>query len=232
MIFMKRHIAYLLCLIVVLAQQVQAQNDEERELVMRNTNEMLHTMIMEGSQLWADDIIFFIDQLEIMNMDDETFSGSMDLSRIGVFGVSMGGIASSQVCMRDERIKCGINMDGGILGGVYDSSISQPFMFMSSIRYLGYESIFLDRLTGPGIAMTITNSDHHNFVDASTFHASYSLLGEIDGRRMLAILNEYTLAFFDRFLRDIDSQVLQPDRPGYSEINTVCNDMWMDMDSQ
>lgn len=206
-------------------QMFAAQNDEERELVMKKTNEMLHTMIMDGSQLWADDIIFFIDQLEVLNRDDKTFSGNMDLSRIGVFGVSMGGIASSQVCIRDERIKCGINMDGGILGGVYDSSISQPFMFMSSIRYRGYEGIFLKRLTGPGIAMTITNSDHHNFVDASIFDTSYSLLGEIDGRRMLAILNEYTLAFFDRFLRVADPEILDCKSSRYPEINAVCKDL-------
>lgn len=213
-------------------QMFAAQNDEERELVIRKTNEMLHTMIVEGSQLWADDIIFFIDQLEVFNKDDETFSGSMDLSKIGVFGVSMGGIASGQVCIRDERIKCGVNMDGGILGHVYDSSISQPFMFVSSIRYRGYESIFLDRLTGPGIAMTITNSDHHNFVDASIFDTSYSLLGEIDGRRMLAILNEYTLAFFDRFLRGVGSQTMQFGSPRYTEINAIRNSIWMDMGSQ
>ena len=74
--------------------------------------------------------------------------------------------------------------------------------------------------------------DQVGIVDGSIFDTSYSLLGEIDGRRMLAILNEYTLAFFDKFLKGIDSQVLQPDRPGYPEINAVCNDMWMDMDSQ
>jgi predicted dienelactone hydrolase len=195
-----------------------ANSTDKQESIFKETNELLPTFLVEGSRLWAEDIISAINQLEFLNKENDFFKGKLDLDKIGVFGMSMGGIATCQACLQDKRIKAGINMDGGIYGDVFDSSLSKPFMFINSIRYNGYENVFLKRLKNSGVVITIKNADHYNFHDISILDPTHQMLGSIDGNRMLKLLNEYTLAFFNEFLKGIESEMFDPEYPKYEEI--------------
>jgi len=195
-----------------------AKSYEEQEAVFRQSNELMPTLLVESPRIWADDISFLIDELENINQDNSIFSGKMNLEQIGVFGMSMGGIASGQVCITDKRCKAGINMDGGIYGDFLDTTISQPFMFMSSERYRGYDNIFSDHVNNSVYTITIHGADHYNFHDMSILDPSFSHLGEIDGHHMLKIMNEYTLAFFDKHLKGEDSGLLNGPSSEYPEV--------------
>ena len=195
-----------------------AKSYEEQEAVFRQSNELMPKLLVESPRIWADDISFLIDELENINQDNSIFSGKMNLEQIGVFGMSMGGIASGQVCITDKRCKAGINMDGGIYGDFLDTTISQPFMFMSSERYRGYDNIFSDHVNNSVYTITIHGADHYNFHDMSILDPSFSRLGEIDGHRMLKIMNEYTLAFFDKHLKGEDSGLLNGPSSEYPEV--------------
>ena len=46
-----------------------ASNDEERKQVFVETTKMLHTALTEGPKYWAEDISFFMDQLESLNKE-------------------------------------------------------------------------------------------------------------------------------------------------------------------
>lgn len=191
---------------------------EEQEAVFRQSNELMPKLLVEGPRIWADDISFLIDELENINQDNSLFSGKMNLEQIGVFGMSMGGIASGQVCITDKRCMAGINMDGGIYGDFLDTKISQPFMFMSSERYRGYDNIFSDHVNNSVYTITIHGADHYNFHDLSILDPSFDRLGEIDGYRMLKIINDYTLAFFNKHLKGIDSGLLNDPSSEYPEV--------------
>ena len=130
----------------------------------------------------------------------------------------MGGIASGQVCITDERCLAGINMDGGIYGDFLDTQISQPFMFMSSERYRGYDDVFANHVNNSVYTITVLGADHYNFHDLSILAPSSDRLGEIDGYRMLEIINNYTLAFFSKHLKGIDSELLNGLSSEYPEI--------------
>lgn len=191
---------------------------EEQEAVFRQSNELMPKLLVESPRIWADDISFLIDELENINQDNSIFSGKMNLEQIGVFGMSMGGIASGQVCITDKRCMAGINMDGGIYGDFLDTKISQPFMFMSSERYRGYDNIFSDHVNNSVYTITIHRADHYNFHDLSILDPSSDRLGEIDGYRMLKIINDYTLAFFNKHLKGIDSGLLNDPSSEYPEV--------------
>jgi len=195
-----------------------AKSYEEQEAVFRQSNELMPKLLVEGPRIWADDISFLIDELENINLDNSIFSGKMNLKQIGVFGMSMGGIASGQVCITDKRCMAGINMDGGIYGDFLDTKISQPFMFMSSERYRGYDNIFSDHIDNSAYTITIHRADHYNFHDLSILDPSFDRLGEINGYRMLKIINDYTLAFFDKHLKGIDSGFLNGPSSEYPEV--------------
>lgn len=203
---------------VVFVKMRNTKSYEEQEAVFRQSNELMPKLLVESPRIWADDISFLIDELENTNQDNSIFSGKMNLEQIGVFGMSMGGIAAGQVCITDKRCMAGINMDGGIYGDFLDTKISQPFMFMSSERYRGYDNIFSDHVNNSVYTITIHRADHYNFHDLSILDPSFDRLGEIDGYRMLKIINDYTLAFFNKHLKGIDSGLLNGPSSEYPEV--------------
>ena len=195
-----------------------ARSYEEQEAVFRQSNELMPKLLVESPRIWAEDISFLIDELENINQNKSIFSNKMNLSQIGVFGMSMGGIASGQVCITDKRCMAGINMDGGIYGDFLDTQISQPFMFMSSERYRGYDNIFADHVNNFVYTITILKADHYNFHDLSILAPSFYRLGEIDGYRILEIINNFILAFFNKHLKGIDSGLLNGPSLDYPEV--------------
>ncbi len=204
--------------VAIFQRMVLAKTREEQESIFRETNELLPTMLVEGSRIWANDIRFIIDQLEELNRSDVMFQSKLNMKQVGVFGMSMGGIASGLACQKDKRCKVGISMDGGLYGDLLASRIPVPFMFMNSERYRGYDELFLSHVDNSGYNITVEKADHYNFSDLSILSPAAPMIGEIDGYRMLSILNDYTRAFFDKHLRGIDSTLLGGSLSDYQEV--------------
>ena len=76
---------------------------------------------------WTSDIAFVLDQLERLNRSDAPgkFTGRLDLTRVGVFGHSLGGATAAQFCHDDSRCKAGIDVDGQPFGSVVQASLHQ-----------------------------------------------------------------------------------------------------------
>lgn len=63
------------------------------------------------------DVLAVLDHLRSLNgvsSRQSPLAGHMDLSRIGVFGHSFGGIVAAHACQRDQRIKACLNQDGAM----------------------------------------------------------------------------------------------------------------------
>lgn len=89
----------------------------------------------------ALDLLFALRQLELVNAGSPAsdLRGRLDLSRVGVFGHSRGGMAAAEACKREPRLRGCLNYDGHYLnGGVYADTVagilSQPFMMMRRFR--------------------------------------------------------------------------------------------------
>jgi predicted dienelactone hydrolase len=108
------------------------QNDPERCLEVSGDEQ--ERFIEPILQAWATDMAFVLDRLAALNTDDPsgTFTGRLDLSRVGVFGLSLGGAEAAQFCHKDPRCKAGVDVDGALHGTVIEAGINRPFMFLLS----------------------------------------------------------------------------------------------------
>ncbi|MFH1314249.1 MAG: hypothetical protein ABIJ00_13620 [Candidatus Eisenbacteria bacterium] len=190
-----------------------------QESLFRQTVEFLPTFLGESPRLWADDIRFVIDQLDLLNRSDELFKGKLDLGRLGVMGMSMGGIATGQACLIEPRIKAGMNIDGGLLGDLADTVVTQPMFYMGSKRFVGYDEVFAGHASGDAYTLIIADADHYDFTDFTLLHREHPMIGTVDGRRMLDITNAYTLAFFDLYLRGRESDLIRGETRPYDEVD-------------
>jgi len=213
--------------LAVIQKFSSASNDEERYQVFADMEKVLPTGLSESPKYWAEDISFFIDQLNGLNNENNFFQNKLNLDEIGVFGMSLGGLASNEVSMLDNRVKACVSMDGGFHGLISKSEIKTPTMFLNSKRYLGYGNIFTNRSEMDCYSFTVKNSDHMNFSDYSLypFPAVKPLLGSIDGIQAIKIMNAMVLNFFDKYLKEQHNIDLIEEAELFSEIEAVTNNI-------
>lgn len=171
---------------------------------------------------WAGDMAFALDFMTAQNADASSpFHAALDLTRVGVFGHSTGGGATVQFCGTDLRCKAGLAEDAfmtPVSQQVLDQGVSQPFFFLFSqawrdaagSRNNNLFDSFYAHLPAPVPVVTILGTKHYDFSDLpllSPLAPQMGLKGPINGKRVVGILNEYLLAFFDQALKDIPSPI-------------------------
>ncbi len=166
-------------------------------------------LLHESLDVWTADTRFVMDALTRLTSGAvrETragvaFTGKLDLSRIGVFGMSFGGTTAGQVCVVEPRCKAGVNLDGTQYGDPIDVPLRVPFMFMTSF-IPGLNDPVFERAAGPAYSVNVEGSTHFNYTDFSLLSPLFKrmgFLGPIDGTRMERIMNAYLVAFFDTYL--------------------------------
>ena len=60
----------------------------------------------------ARDALFVVERLEALNRAEPRFAQLLDLSKIGVVGHSIGGVAAGRTCQLDQRFKSCLDLDG------------------------------------------------------------------------------------------------------------------------
>ena len=173
----------------------------------------------------AQDASFALDQLAVLNRADPNgiLTGKLNLQRIGTFGVSLGGIVAGQACQMDQRLRACLMMDAPMPTGVVKAGLQQPSMWITrdaaSMRLERQRSggwpeaeieahqnsmrAVYDGLSGAGYLVRVPGMFHSNFTDIFNWTAltfELGLSGPIDGRDAHAMINAYSLAFFDRHL--------------------------------
>jgi hypothetical protein len=204
-----------------IASKLMQSNDlKEQVLLLRKFLEK-NPQNQKSLFRWVQDISFTINELHRLNNGNGFFSGRLDLNRIGVFGVSFGGAASTQVCVHEKRCKAAISIDCPQFGDFIDNDVSQPIMFISSEQYKGKNDIFLQLKDNPLYMVMIRQTSHQNFSDISIWGKlfKWQMLGKIDGERCLQIQTRYIRTFFEKYLKGIDSELLNGLSPEYSEVD-------------
>lgn len=183
--------------------------------------------------VWAEDIAFVLDQMALWNGEGGVssasfFSGHLDLSKVGVFGHSTGGGTALEFCGRDSRCMAGIGLDawvGPVADVIIQNGLPQPFLFMNTPVWLGPENAARGRelygnLQNAAYLIAIEGTEHYNFSDLpllSPITPQLKLAGSIDNTYGTEILNAYTLAFFDSYLKG-DGNALLQETPPYPEV--------------
>jgi len=161
---------------------------------------------------YADDIV------SVMNALDEgadgpfgTLAGSADMTRIGVYGHSTGGGAAVKVCLEDERCDAVLGLDPWVEplpDRVIKQTTTRPGLFMRSDGWRGTENdAVLRGLAGRSEESTywlgVEGAHHSDFVITplvTPFAAQFGLKGPIPAGRIIPIIDNYLLGFFDVFL--------------------------------
>lgn len=180
---------------------------------------------------FAQDVSFSIDRLAAVNQGDPNdrrawpLAGRLDLDRLGVFGISLGAMVAGEACLRDARIKAALMMDAAMPADLVRGGLRRPCLWISRpasdmrlerSRSGGWpESAIRETLSSmravfdahqPGSAyyLDMPGMFHVNFTDAPFWSPLTTLLGltgPVDGLRMWRIVNAYSVAFFDEYLR-------------------------------
>jgi predicted dienelactone hydrolase len=169
-----------------------------------------------------------------------TFVGKLDMQRVGLFGHSLGGATSLQVCHDDVRCKAGIDVDGAPLGSVVAEGVNKPFMFLLSAQIessdaestkvkADVKSIYGRLPPQERLSVEIRGANHYLFSDDGALLKSRIIAGllrvigvvGIDGRRQLAVTAYCVHTFFDTFLKGENVLPLQISSPLYPEIRVL-----------
>ncbi len=185
-------------------------------------------------KVWAGDIDYALDQLSAWNSQEgNLYYQRLDPTTVGIFGHSTGGGTAVEFCARDSRCQAGIGLDSWIepvSEDVIADGLRQPFMFLSSEEWIGEENSALgkalyDHLGSSGYMLTLSDTKHFDFSDLtllSPLTPQLDLTGSIDGPYSIGIQNEYILAFFDKHLKHVDSQLLSQ-ASSYPELQVEWN---------
>jgi hypothetical protein len=189
----------------------------------------------------AEDLRFVLDQLEQLDRIDPALAGHLDLERAGVFGVSLGGYVGPEACRIDQRLRACLAADAGQTAAVVREGLRQPLMIMSRdaeiirqeraraggwpepeiLHTIHDERALFERNRGDAYYVTMNGMYHVNWTDAPILTPVIGwmgLAGPIDPYRGFAATNAYTLAFFDRYLKDQPSPLLDATASASSDV--------------
>lgn len=186
----------------------------------------------EWMDLRTSDVKFLIDSLKTgdIGTTEELLNNHMDLTRIGLFGHSLGGATAAQVARERDDVKAAIVMDGTMIGDIVglnngteiitDESFTKPIMIMYSSLFedqKARETSYLPNINAfnnakdEAYSLYIKNSGHLNFTDLpriSPFFSKQLGIGTIDSLKCIEIVNDYSLAFFDKHIKGESASLL------------------------
>jgi len=186
----------------------------------------------------AQDAVFTLNQLSALNRTDPNgvLAGRLDLQRVGIFGVSLGGEIGAEACRQDARFRALLSMDTWMPHSVVESGLDQPSMWITrdaaSMRRERWTEPDIDRTlrtmrsvferkASDGYFLQVPGMFHQDFSDAALFSPATSLIGvtgPINGARARAIVNAYSEAFFDRYLKGLAEPLLDIASPLYPDV--------------
>ena len=187
---------------------------------------------------FAQDVVFLLDQLDVLNKGDSAdfFKARLDLNRIGIFGVSLGGIVVGEACHLDRRLRACLIMDAPMSSSVVHDGLQQPCMWISrnadTMRNEGWTPFDVDQhVRTMRQVFDRSNKDAYFIEVAGLFHANLTdipyfspllqragIIGTIDPERAHKIISTYTTAFFDRYLAGPPSTVLDVGGERFREV--------------
>jgi platelet-activating factor acetylhydrolase isoform II len=191
----------------------------------------------------AQDALFALDQLTALNQADPNgiLTGRLDLDRAGLFGHSGGSIIGGEACLLAPRLRACLLEDAYQHPDVVRDGLEQPTMFITrdaeTIRLersrsggwseatiaetLDTQRAVYESLPGDGYYLQVDGMFHVDMNDiaiASPIATQLGISGPIGGARAHDIVNAYTVAFFDRYLKGKPAPLLDSPSAQFPEV--------------
>ena len=201
----------------------------------------------EAVEVREADTRFVLDQLTLIDRGADPdaehaplprgIAGALDLSRVGMFGWSIGGATAAATMRDDPRIKAGADMDGTFYGPVATSGLDRPFLLFSSQDHnrdndTSWASLWAN-LRGYRLDLKLAGSQHSSFSDAEMLEPQVAALlgltadqlaqdiGTVAPVLVLGDERTYLAAYFDQELLHRHSELLDGPSPCHPEIQFV-----------
>lgn len=151
--------------------------------------------IMSRIPQWAQDCMCVVKDLELR------YSQWIDFSvGIGATGHSLGGATAYYLCHHEERITCGINIDGGLFGEYENMTMTKPFMQICCEDNYNVETRSLFGSDAPVECEVFKDMKHLGFTDAKFYGMPAMMVGKMDGVKMYERLSSCHLRFLNNYL--------------------------------
>lgn len=161
-------------------------------------------------QLWSDDQIFVLNQLqELSTLSSSMLFGRLD-HRIGAMGHSYGGAAAYYSAWQDIRILAAINLDGTVFNRE-GKDIVQPFMYLQNNG--GYDLDIFEQVGNDGYAVIFNHAIRHlSFADYVLFWAwdfpANNPFGPMDAEAAHMFFSDISDEFFAKYFNASDTTIL------------------------
>ena len=179
--------------------------------------------------LWAGDLIYELDQLKVWNeTKGHLFYGRLDLSRIGAFGHSAGGLIVARVPRMDKRVKAIALLDPGSVEPEDAQAI--PVLVLKSDHKdspnarekARRETGYAERAT-PGIQMKVIGAEHMSFSDLAVI-PGFARPG--DGKAFNDTIRAVLREFFGQYLSGEHSELLLKESEKYPLLKIERNPLY------
>ncbi|WP_196054582.1 alpha/beta hydrolase family protein [Nocardia aurantiaca] len=137
----------------------------------------------------------------------------LDLTKVGMFGHSLGGSTTAQTMHDDSRVAAGVDLDGPILGSVSTDGLDRPLLMLASdtspwFGHAGWEPYWVTN-TGLKLPLRITGTRHMSLTDEQVIVSALATagllsadvkneaIGSIDASRSVDLQRSCLLAYFD-----------------------------------
>jgi dienelactone hydrolase len=193
--------------------------DETMAAVTRATDDAEQVRLLRGYlgglaktdvalRRWVDDTKLVLDRLASVPAASAAgrLAERLDMTRVGVFGHSMGGVTAAQFCVEDRRCKAGLNLDGiPQYGTMIDASMPHPFLMVYSARpgRLGASDAIYRRAAHPYYRVDVRDTRHLDFSDMAFWGGPLRerpVLGSIAPARASEITRVIVRRYFDQEL--------------------------------
>jgi pimeloyl-ACP methyl ester carboxylesterase len=184
------------------------------------------------------DILFVLDELSRLNIDDALFAGRLDVERLGAFGFSLGCVIMTEFCRIDARCKAVVLLDGGgplleLLPDLMRLGLQRPFLSMGSTEDRPaspdndynpewfYTSLVLFTNTiNNAFLFQIQDSGHQSFQDRGSLISDPTRTADPTpaSRAQSQTIRACTLSFFDKYLKNQDDHLLDNPAAVYPNI--------------
>ncbi|MVO86875.1 alpha/beta hydrolase [Streptomyces sp. p1417] len=172
----------------------------------------------------AKDLSFVLDRL-VGRAAVWRHSGLIDARRIGMGGHSIGGAATVAVMNTDQRVRAGMNMDGGIQV-MPDGLGKRPFLLLGTERTVQADDPYTWKSAWPRFEgwkrwLTVAGSGHFTFTDVPVLFDQLGVddpTAPISGPRAEQITRAYIAAYFDRHLRGTEQPLLDGPTAAHPEV--------------
>jgi dienelactone hydrolase len=178
--------------------------------------------------LLAEDACFVLRQLARLDGQDPAgpLAGRLDLERVGIYGMSLGGQVAVEACRREPAFQACVALDAWMPTSVAEAGLTRPTLLVvrdaASMRREGWSEPAIRRvedtvqrtfgaLTGGGYLVRLTGLFHADFTDApllSPLARFLGVAGPLPPARTHALVSAILLGFFDRHLRALPTAAL------------------------